>query len=68
MAKNTATRSGSAKTNEETAMLPATETSMERMFTYECTECSSRIEAAHRPPMCESCGGEMQNISISREQ
>jgi Zn finger protein HypA/HybF involved in hydrogenase expression len=46
----------------------STETSMEPMSTYECVECNARVEAAHHPPMCEVCGGEMQNISISREQ
>ena len=38
------------------------------MATYECTDCGARMEAAHHPPMCEECGGEMQNISITRDQ
>ena len=46
----------------------STETSMEPTFTYECVECGARTEAAHRPPMCDACGGELQNISITREQ
>ena len=37
-------------------------------YTYECTEYGNRVEARHHPSECEECGGEMQNISISREQ
>lgn len=35
--------------------------------TYECMECSYRTKADKRPGKCPECGGQMQNISISRE-
>ena len=37
-------------------------------YTYECIDCGNRVEARHRPSECAECGGEMQNISITREQ
>lgn len=46
----------------------STETSLEPLSTYECLECGARTEAAHHPPMCERCGGEMQNLSVTRGQ
>lgn len=35
--------------------------------TYECSDCSHRIEAEHQPVTCPECGGEMLDISVSRE-
>lgn len=40
----------------------------ETPFTYECVDCGHRIEADERPGECPECGGEMQNISVPREQ
>lgn len=37
-------------------------------YTYECTDCGERVDSPHQPSMCADCGGEMQNISLSREQ
>lgn len=37
-------------------------------YTYECMNCGDRVEARHQPSECADCGGEMQNISITREQ
>jgi rubrerythrin len=36
-------------------------------YTYECVECGHRVEADHRPETCPECGGEMRDISVSRE-
>ena len=36
-------------------------------YTYECLDCGHRVEARHQPSECEECGGEMLNISVSRE-
>ena len=34
---------------------------------FECVDCGERVEAESRPGECPVCGGEMQNISKSRE-
>lgn len=36
--------------------------------TFECLECGERVEADHQPVECEECGGELQDISVPREQ
>lgn len=36
-------------------------------YTYECLDCGHRVEEHHQPSQCEECGGEMLNISVSRE-
>lgn len=46
----------------------ATETGASSTNTYECTDCGERVAAAHQPSMCAACGGEMQNISLTRGQ
>lgn len=35
--------------------------------TFECRDCSTRIEASHAPGECPECGGEVQDISVPRE-
>jgi hypothetical protein len=35
--------------------------------TYECTDCDYRTQADHKPGECPQCGGEMLDISVSRE-
>ena len=35
--------------------------------TYECADCGNRVEARHQPGECQVCGGEMVDISVSRE-
>lgn len=35
--------------------------------TYECDDCGHRMEAEHQPGECPECGGEMVDISVSRE-
>lgn len=34
---------------------------------YECNECGNRVEAEHQPETCPECGGDMIDISVSRE-
>jgi rubrerythrin len=36
-------------------------------FTYECGECTHRVEAAHQPEECPECSGEMIDLSVPRE-
>ncbi|MFC7212536.1 rubrerythrin-like domain-containing protein [Saliphagus sp. GCM10025334] len=35
--------------------------------TYECSNCGHRIQAEHQPGTCPECGGELTDISVSRE-
>ena len=35
--------------------------------TYECDECGHRVEADHQPVECPECGGDMIDLSVSRE-
>ena len=34
---------------------------------YECSDCGNRVHAEHQPGICPDCGGEMLDISQSRE-
>ena len=34
---------------------------------YECSDCGHRMEADHQPEKCPKCGGDMLDISVSRE-
>ena len=34
---------------------------------YECNDCGYRMEAEHQPGECPQCGGDMIDISLSRE-
>ena len=34
---------------------------------YECADCEYRLTAEHHPGECPNCGGEMIDISVSRE-
>lgn len=43
-------------------------TETEPPYTYECADCGERVEADTRPGECPECGGEMQNISVSRSK
>lgn len=36
-------------------------------FTYECVACGYRLKADSRPEACPECGGEMRDISVTRE-
>ncbi|WP_232687458.1 rubrerythrin-like domain-containing protein [Halobacterium zhouii] len=35
--------------------------------TYECNDCGNRMKAEHQPEVCPKCGGDMIDISVSRE-
>ena len=35
--------------------------------TYECDNCGHRMKAEHQPEVCPVCGGDMFDISVSRE-
>ena len=35
--------------------------------TYECDNCGHRVKAEHQPEVCPNCGGDMFDISVSRE-
>lgn len=35
--------------------------------TYECNDCGYRTKATHQPGECPNCGGDMVDISVSRE-
>ncbi|SIR17585.1 hypothetical protein SAMN05421858_1698 [Haladaptatus litoreus] len=35
--------------------------------TYECEQCGNRVSALKHPGECPDCGGEMRNVSVSRE-
>ncbi|WP_435154304.1 rubrerythrin-like domain-containing protein [Haladaptatus sp. DFWS20] len=35
--------------------------------TYECENCGERVSALQHPGECPKCGGEMRNVSVSRE-
>ena len=39
----------------------------EAPYIFECVDCGERVEAESSPGDCPACGGEMQNISTSRE-
>ncbi|WP_435065456.1 rubrerythrin-like domain-containing protein [Halobaculum sp. EA56] len=34
---------------------------------FECVDCGGRTEAESTPGTCQSCGGEVRNIAVSRE-
>jgi rubrerythrin len=36
-------------------------------YTYECMDCGNRVEADHQPEECPGCGGQMQDLAVSRE-
>ena len=38
-----------------------------KINTYECDNCGHRMKAAHQPDICPVCGGDMIDISVSRE-
>jgi rubrerythrin len=35
--------------------------------TYECSQCGHRTKAAHQPEVCPKWGGDMIDLSVSRE-
>lgn len=35
--------------------------------TYECDDCGHRMQVEHQPETCPNCGGDMIDISVSRE-
>jgi predicted transcriptional regulator/DNA-directed RNA polymerase subunit RPC12/RpoP len=41
--------------------------SVEGPHEYECLDCGARTTAESRPDQCAECGGQLQNISVTRE-